>query len=131
MEIVGERLRTLREGVGISQAKLAKLADTNQPSVNRYEKGVTDPTLEMLLWYADYFDVSLDYIFGRIDQPQGKNYDYEPEILKKQLGDKKQIEEFIEFCFEPGSAGNEKLKKALVEMLGGKPTEKKKPTGKK
>jgi hypothetical protein len=29
------------------------------------------------------------------------------------------MERFIEFCFEPGTAGNEKLKAVLVDMLGG------------
>jgi transcriptional regulator with XRE-family HTH domain len=49
-----------------------KLTGTNQPNINRYENGHTVPPLDILLWYADYFDVSLDYIFGRTDEPQGK-----------------------------------------------------------
>jgi hypothetical protein len=30
------------------------------------------------------------------------------------------MERFIEFSFEPGTAGNEKLKSVLADMLGGK-----------
>jgi len=73
---VGERLRLLREGVKLSQAKIAKMLDTTQASINRYENAIGSPPLKVLLWYADYFDVSMDYIFGRTDKPQGKLYEY-------------------------------------------------------
>lgn len=35
-----------------------------------YEKGQKEPTLSTLLRLADYFDVSLDYLVGRSDDPQ-------------------------------------------------------------
>ena len=71
MKKLGERLRELREGAGISQTRLAEYARTNQSSVNRYENGKTTPPPEILLWYADYFDVSLDYMYGRTNDPRG------------------------------------------------------------
>jgi repressor LexA len=119
MKTVAERLKILREGVGFSQAKIAELAGSNQPSINRYETGNTVPPLEILVWYADYFDVSLDYVFGRTDKPQGKLYDYEPAALKGKLAGDKEVRDFIEFCFEAGTAANEKLKASLLELLGG------------
>ena len=71
MKKIGGRLRELRDGVRLSQAKLAEYAGTNQSSVNRYESGKTTPPPEMLLWYAEYFDVSLDYVYGRTHDPRG------------------------------------------------------------
>ena len=71
MKKMGSRLKELREGAKISQSKLAEYANTNQSSVNRYESGKTTPPPEMLLWYADYFDVSLDYVYGRANDPRG------------------------------------------------------------
>ena len=65
MEILAERMRTLREGMKLSQAKMAKLVGTTQASINRYENHVGLPPHKTLLWYADYFDVSMDYIYGR------------------------------------------------------------------
>ena len=62
MKILGERLKQLREENGFSQNKLAKLIGVPQSSVNRYETGFTNPTPETLLWYADYFDVSMDFL---------------------------------------------------------------------
>ncbi|MDR1796982.1 MAG: AMP-binding protein [Clostridiales Family XIII bacterium] len=80
---IGERLRALRESAGYSQVKIARLAGTNQPSIGRYENGVTAPPIKTLLWYADYFDVSLDYIFGRTPDPCGKRFKTEGEAEQR------------------------------------------------
>ena len=71
MKIIGERLRSLRESVRLSQAKLAKEFDVSQSALARYEIDDSTPSPEVFLKYADYFDVSLDYIFGRTDDPHG------------------------------------------------------------
>ena len=65
MEIVGQRLKALRESMGISQAKIALLLDSKQPNINRFEHNQSEPPLALLCRYADFFDVSLDYILGR------------------------------------------------------------------
>ena len=67
MDIMAIRLRTLREKMGMSQAKLAKEIGVTQASVNRYETARVTPPAEVLLFYADRFDVSLDYIYGRVN----------------------------------------------------------------
>lgn len=107
-----ERLRTLREGMGISQAKLAKEIGVTQASVNRYETDKTTPTVETLLWYAERFDVSMDYIFGRTDNPQGKQYNFLPK-----MDNSEEFVDFIEMCFDPKSPFNSRLKQALLDML--------------
>lgn len=70
MKQLGMRLRVLREGIGLSQSKFADVIDSTQSSINRYENGQATPTVELLRKYADYFDVSMDYIFARCDDPQ-------------------------------------------------------------
>jgi transcriptional regulator with XRE-family HTH domain len=65
IEIIAKRMRELREGIGLTQKKIAKLLKITQTSIFRYENLNADPPLETLLWYANYFDVLLDYIFGR------------------------------------------------------------------
>ena len=116
-KIVGERLKALREGVHLSQAKLAAMFEgVDQPSIYRYENGTTFPSFNVLIQYADYFDVSLDYIFGRTDNPQGKLYDFQPKILK----DNKQMQELIEMCFDPNSPANARLKEMLLTLISNK-----------
>ena len=79
--IVGERLKALRKGVYLSQAKLAaQFKNVDQPAIFRYERGYSFPPYHVLMQYEDYFDVSLDYIFGRADAPQGKLYQNRPKV---------------------------------------------------
>ena len=61
---VGTRLRVLRKDAGLTQAQLAALAGTNQAAINRYETDRAAAPYRILVWYATYFNVSLDYIFG-------------------------------------------------------------------
>ena len=46
MQIVGERLRALREGMKLSQMKIAEMLGVPQTSVARYENGSYTPTAE-------------------------------------------------------------------------------------
>ena len=73
-----QRLKVLCKSMGISQAKIALLLDSKQPNINRFEHNQSEPLLALLCRYADFFDVSLDYILGRTNQPQGKLYEYKP-----------------------------------------------------
>ena len=113
MKIISERLRTLRENLNISQAKLAEEIGITQVSVNRYETAKVTPPAETLLWYADRFDVSLDYIFGRTENPQGTMYKYEPKPPELNS----EMKEFVEMCFDPKSPMYNRLKQTLLKML--------------
>jgi transcriptional regulator with XRE-family HTH domain len=117
MQIVGERLRALRDGLKISQAKIAAMIGTTQSNIVRYETNKTFPPANILLWYADYFDVSLDYIFGRTDEPRGKLYDYQPEAIREKTEHNEELRQFVEMCFDPDSPMNGRLKETLVRML--------------
>ena len=113
MEMMAERLRALREKMNVSQAKLAKEIGVTQATVNRYETGRATPTVETLLWYAEHFDVSLDYIFGRTSKPQGKLYQYQPQIIAPN----DEMQKFVEMCFDPQSPFNNRLKQTILTML--------------
>lgn len=117
MEIVGQRLRALRESVGLSQNKLAGMIGVRQSSINRYENGQSVPSVQTFRWYADYFDVSMDYIFGRSDKPQGKLYHYEPQLIRDKAENNQELRQFVEMCFDPKSPMNDKLKQTLIRML--------------
>ena len=114
---IGERLRDLRMGVHISQTKLASILGTQQSSINRYEQGQSVPVPEIFIKYADYFDVSMDYLYCRTDDPRGKQYEFQPKILQEKAGNNKEMREFIEMCFDPKSPVNGRLKEALFQML--------------
>ena len=113
MKVLAERLRALRESVKLSQEKMGRLVGMKQSSVNRYESGQSDPSPETLLRYADYFDVSMDYIFGRTDKPQGTLYEYKPKFEQNDPV----MQKFVEMCFDPMSPMQDRLKQALLDML--------------
>ena len=64
------RLKQLRKGRGISQLKLAIDLNTNQNTISRYETGEREPGIVELIKIADYFNVSIDYLVGRTDNPE-------------------------------------------------------------
>lgn len=64
------RLRQLRKAHRISQAGLAKVIGITQQAISYYESGKDIPTLDVLIRLADFFDVSLDYLVGRSDDPR-------------------------------------------------------------
>jgi transcriptional regulator with XRE-family HTH domain len=113
MKILSQRLRGLREGIKIPQMKLAELIGTTQAAINRYENDKATPPPETILWYADYFDVSLDYIFGRTDKPQGTTYECQTKFVQSSV----EMKQFVEMCFDPRSPMNDRLKQTLLEML--------------
>lgn len=64
------RLREIRRRKGISQLKLAMDLNTSQNTISRYETGEREPGINELIKIADYFNVSVDYLIGRVDDPQ-------------------------------------------------------------
>ena len=112
---VGKRLKALREGAMLSQVKMAEAIGSTQSSVNRYENGQSTPPVSLFRAYADYFDVSMDYLFARTDKPQGRLYEYKP----KMASDNAQIQQFIEMCFDPDSPVSGKMKETLFRMMTG------------
>ena len=66
------RLKALREKRGISQLKLAMDLGMNQNSISRYENGKHQADYKTLVAFADYFNVSIDYLLERTDNPEIK-----------------------------------------------------------
>ena len=64
------RLRELRKKKGISQLRLATELNTTQNTISRYETGEREPGIDELIKIADYFNVSVDYLIGRTENPK-------------------------------------------------------------
>lgn len=67
------RLKELRKKRGISQLKLAMDLSMNQNSISRYETGEREADYATLIKFADYFNVSIDYLLERTDNPNMAN----------------------------------------------------------
>ena len=110
---LGNRLHTLRESLYLSQAQSAEFLGLTRSSLNRYENGQSIPTVELFRKYADFFDVSIDYIFARCDEPQGKLYHYQPRVWKNAA----EMEQVVEMCFDPKSPYYNRMKESVLRMF--------------
>ena len=63
------RLKEIRNSKGISQLKLAMDLNTNQNTISRYETGEREPGICELIKIADYFNISVDYLLERTNNP--------------------------------------------------------------
>ena len=103
-------MKQLREVRKLTQAELAGALGIQQTSIFRYESGNTNPSLEVLLSFADYFDVSLDYLFGRADNPARVQQPAQAELPPE-------LNRLAEDFFEPGTRVNRELKRSVIRIM--------------
>jgi transcriptional regulator with XRE-family HTH domain len=65
----GERLKKLRNDKQLTGEELGKILNVTKVAVSNWESGNRTPDADMLIKLADFFDVSLDYLLGRTDDP--------------------------------------------------------------
>ena len=68
-EIFGQRLRDLRASSNVTVANLSEAVGVTKSAISRFEHGKDNPNCNTLCALADFFDVSLDYLCGRSDDP--------------------------------------------------------------
>ena len=66
---LSEALRRFRKSVKITQKQAAEIAGVAERVYQSYAYGKVIPAATVLIAIADYFDVSLDYLCGRSDDP--------------------------------------------------------------
>ena len=65
----GERLKLIRTKSGITQKEASKLFGITERAYQNYEINRSTPNVSLLISIANYFDISLDYLVGRTDNP--------------------------------------------------------------
>ena len=69
LNLFSKRLKELRLSKGLKQTDLAKILEMSERGYRRWELSETEPNLDKLVFLADYFNVSLDYLVGRSNDP--------------------------------------------------------------
>lgn len=77
MEFFGELLAELRKDKKLSQKELADIFHLAASTISSYEMGVHSPHVDQLAKFADYFNVSTDYLLGRTSS------DLSPQVLEE------------------------------------------------
>ena len=60
-----ERIKNLREDHDLTQEYIAKYLKINRVVYNRYENGLREIPISLLIKLADFYNVSIDYITNR------------------------------------------------------------------
>ncbi len=64
---MNNKISALRKERNLSQSQLAKEIQTSQANLSRWEKGLNVPSILECWKLAEHFDVSIDYLCGRIE----------------------------------------------------------------
>ena len=59
-----DRIKTLRESAGLTQAEVARQLGISRSGVNAWEMGLSVPSTQYIVELAKYFNVSTDYLLG-------------------------------------------------------------------
>ncbi|MEG1397000.1 MAG: helix-turn-helix transcriptional regulator [Oscillospiraceae bacterium] len=65
-----DNIRNLREDGNLKQADVAKILNMAQNTYSQYETGKIEWTAPVLIRLADFYDVSVDYLLNRTDNPK-------------------------------------------------------------
>ncbi|MEJ8555139.1 helix-turn-helix domain-containing protein [Tepidibacter sp. Z1-5] len=130
----GDILKLLRENRGLTQQGLADVLGVGRATIAGYETKGKQPDYEKLKIIANYFNVTIDYLLGRTDNPKGyiehegnlhkdnteyKAYDEIFQILRERLEEEGIVEkgqpvskEIIEMLLKFGSEAAMEILKA-------------------
>jgi transcriptional regulator with XRE-family HTH domain len=67
-----ERLNLLMKETQTSKQALGNAIGVSRPAISQFASGSNLPSIEKLAAIADHFDVSIDYLVGRSDNPKLK-----------------------------------------------------------
>lgn len=66
-------LRNLMKENGTTQEEIARITKKTRQTVSQYVNGISEPSYSTLVKIATYFDVSIDFLLGRTEDPQLKH----------------------------------------------------------
>lgn len=78
-----QRLKDIREDHDLKQENIAHFLGINQTQYSRYELGKQMMGIDKYIKLAQYYNVSLDYLVGLINEPRPLIESREAEVLKK------------------------------------------------
>jgi len=114
---LGPRLKELRITKGVIQGDLGKIVGVKTSEINGYEIGTRNPSYDVLIRIADYFNVTTDYLLGRGEKQMANQKEAEqkvpsfiqPNKLKCHVCGKSDHREIANFCAMCGTKLSKKM----------------------
>lgn len=127
MSTFSKRLKNLRKDKRLTQKQLGELLFIDDTSISKYENEKAMPENELLQRIADFFEVSVDYLLGRIDDQSPPTRESKPELTKKEQLDieKEALQmiknidsaDVIEFCGTPADDDDKEFLRMAYERF--------------
>ncbi|GMQ63524.1 helix-turn-helix domain-containing protein [Vallitalea maricola] len=116
-----KRLKLLRLNKNLSQKNLATYLNISPSTIGMYEQGRRQPDQETLQKLANYFNVNIDYLLGRTNNPvpldsSDNNINHNKEIDQKINDLIKEVEKTDGLMFSGGPM-DEPTREVLLKML--------------
>ena len=73
--MIFKRLRDIRKDNDISQKDMAKILNLHTTQYAIYERGERNIPIQIFINYAEYFNISIDYLAGVTDTPRKLHHD--------------------------------------------------------
>lgn len=98
-ELVGARIKEVRERHGLTQAEFAERIEVTPSAINLYEHANRKPSTEILVRIATEFGVSTDFLLGCTEMPQlflkGETLDFLEAYGKLQARDRTLVMQLV------------------------------------
>ena len=109
----GMRLKKIRNDNKLTQKQLSEILSITSETLSKYELNKSEPSDSIKVAIANYFDISLDYLLGAIDEP----YPLNRVSLSLPIGasdyNVKEINEFVKYLSYKNTTSDEQ--KELVD----------------
>jgi transcriptional regulator with XRE-family HTH domain len=117
---LGKKLSELRKKRNLTQDELARLLNIGKSTIGMYETDKRNPDLEMLKVFANFYDVSIDYL---LDMPENER---NVQRITEAVGDDPELLEFwntlkerpdLQLLFKQTKDFNEKDIKQILKII--------------
>lgn len=114
--MLSKRLKLLRAQTPYSQEEIANKIGVARTTYAMYEQGKREPDNETIEKLADYYDVTIDYLYGRTDNPNRISDKDEKDIAKRLKQFEAELENSDGLAFD-GEPMSDEAKESLLESM--------------
>lgn len=81
--VLGKRMRWIRDKQDLKQKKVAKSLNVSAYQLSRYESGHSKPDPELIAEIATYYNVTTDFLLGKTDRPDMTEEDEKSSLIEE------------------------------------------------
>lgn len=102
MKTLGDRLKSAREKMNLTQIDVSKQTGINNKTISNYENNISSPDPQTLKIFAEVYETSADYLIGRTDDTNIKEVNIDCDACLIDVSGLpeeavRQVEDFVEF----------------------------------